>query len=66
MKLKIVLYNPGCAGGDCPTVYQTDRNTFIVQGYKLSNEDKEGINFKSDEDLIEVPIEFFKDFFAKN
>lgn len=41
----------------CPTVWSTDRGTYVVQGYKLSNEDKRNITLASNEDAVEIPAE---------
>ena len=41
----------------CPSVWRTDRGTYVVQGYKLSDEDKKSIKFASNEDAVEIPAE---------
>jgi hypothetical protein len=44
----------GCSGGECPTVYVTDRNTVVVQGYLLQPETA-GISLPDGEFLVEIP-----------
>jgi len=42
-----------CGAGDCPTVYVTDRNTVVVQGYAVSPQDV-GVVLPSGEFLVEI------------
>jgi hypothetical protein len=44
----------------CPTVYQTDRDTFIVQGYKLDGEARREVYPPEGEDAIEIPRELLE------
>jgi len=68
MKLKaIYLGGTCCAGGRCPTVYETDNGTYVIQGYQIDT------NLISDlpqgETVIELPKEFLEGFvknFTKN
>jgi hypothetical protein len=45
-----------CSGGDCPTVYATDRGTVVVQGYLLQAE-AAGISVPDGESLVEIPLD---------
>jgi hypothetical protein len=46
-----------CApSGTCPTVYQTDRQTIVVQGYALAG-DRAGVTVPEGELLVEIPAE---------
>ncbi|MFI5895818.1 hypothetical protein ACIA5D_37550 [Actinoplanes sp. NPDC051513] len=45
-----------CAGGSCPTVYRTDRGTYVVQGYALTAE-AAGLDLPAGEQLVEIPAE---------
>ena len=45
-----------CTSGHCPTVYRTNRGTFVVQGYAVTGEDA-GVNLPDGESLVEIPIE---------
>lgn len=39
-----------CGGGSCPTVYRTDRDTVLVQGYPAA-----GVAVLDGELLVEIP-----------
>jgi hypothetical protein len=43
-----------CGHGDCPTVYVTDRDTVVVQGYAVTPADA-GIAVPDGELLVEIP-----------
>ena len=43
-----------CGTGTCPTVYQTDRGTLLIQGYTVSAEEA-GIEVPAGEHLVEIP-----------
>jgi hypothetical protein len=45
-----------CGGGSCPTVYRTDRGTYVVQGYTLTAE-AAGVDLPAGEQLVEIPAE---------
>ena len=45
-----------CGGGSCPTVYRTDRGTYVVQGYTLTAESA-GVDLPAGEQLVEIPAE---------
>jgi len=42
-----------CSGGTCPTVYESDRGTLLVQGYTVSAAD--GVQLPAGEQLVEIP-----------
>jgi hypothetical protein len=44
-----------CATGECPTVYVTDRNTVVVQGYPIAAESA-GTVIRAGEALVEIPL----------
>jgi hypothetical protein len=44
-----------CSGGSCPTIYETDQGTLIVQGYKTL--DDTGVEVPEGEALVEIPLE---------
>jgi hypothetical protein len=44
-----------CGAGECATVYLTDRNTAVVQGYAMAAEDA-GIAVPYGELLVEIPL----------
>ncbi|MEU8817511.1 hypothetical protein [Actinoplanes sp. NPDC048796] len=43
-----------CTGGSCPTVYLTDRDTYVVQGYTVPAETA-GLDVPAGEQLVEIP-----------
>lgn len=45
----------GCADKTCPTVYRTDRGTFVVQGTQLSREESAELVFGANELAVELP-----------
>jgi hypothetical protein len=45
-----------CGGGSCPTVYGTDRETVVVQGYVVDG-DSAGVEVPDGEHLVEIPTE---------
>jgi hypothetical protein len=45
-----------CGGGSCPTVYRTDRDTYVVQGYVVTAE-VAGVDLPAGEQLVEIPRE---------
>lgn len=59
MKLELLATTRKCAngGGNCPTLYRTDRGTYIVQGYVVT--DAEAVaqigGVPSGESYVEVP-----------
>ncbi len=62
MKLRF----PGTTSDDggCPTVYATDRDTYVVQGTIVSDADALGglRDLASDETAVEIPKELIKYF----
>ena len=45
-----------CGAGSCPTVYRTDRDTFVIQGYTVTAE-AAGLDVAAGEQLVEIPAE---------
>lgn len=45
----------GCLTGSCPTVYQTDNGDYVVQGFVLSNADKQILSLPENEDAVLIP-----------
>ena len=54
MKLEKMPGN-NCAGKHCPTIYRTDRGSFVVQGNILLPDGLEGISVGPNEGIVEVP-----------
>lgn len=55
-KSRLTLITKVCGGGSCPTVYRTDHDTFVVQGYVVAPESA-GIDVPTGEQLVEIPME---------
>jgi hypothetical protein len=47
-----------CYLGTCPTIYATDRGTFVIQGYPVTDADLEP---PEGEVLVEVPAALLRD-----
>jgi hypothetical protein len=45
-----------CGGGECPTVYRTDRGTLVIQGYRFDPADA-GATLPAGEQMVEIPAE---------
>jgi hypothetical protein len=46
-----------CFDGTCPTIYTTDRGTFVVQGSTIADAD---VTPPEGEALVEVPLELLR------
>lgn len=58
MNLSFLFKWKGSAGGNCPAVYGTDRNSLVVQGYTLgSSEAAQMVNVADNESGVEIPYE---------
>ena len=55
-KPQLTFVTKVCGGGSCPTVYRTDRDTFVVQGYVVSPATA-GVDVPAGEQLVEIPME---------
>lgn len=59
MKLRFLGKNSTV--GDCPTLYATDRNTYLVQGWKIfANDLLMQLDIGERETAVEVPAELFE------
>ena len=45
-----------CGGGHCPTVYRTDRGTYVIQGTAVDGAPA-GITLAPGEQLVEIPAD---------
>jgi hypothetical protein len=45
-----------CGNSGCPTIYQSDRGTLVVQGYAVSAQ-QAGIELPDGELLVEIPLD---------
>jgi hypothetical protein len=55
MKLETLVGTTGCVGGECPTIYRTDRGTFVVQGSLVNPSEVGDIPVPAHEGLVEIP-----------
>lgn len=47
--------------GGCPSLYRTDRDTIVVQGWKLLDaEARASMDIPDHEDAVEVPLRLFR------
>ncbi|GAA0934745.1 hypothetical protein [Virgisporangium aurantiacum] len=53
---KITLLTSSCSAGTCPTVFTTDRNTLVIQGYTVKAHEV-GVDLPEGEHLIEIPAD---------
>ncbi|MEU6233686.1 DUF6879 family protein [Kitasatospora sp. NPDC047058] len=63
MRLRFVGSNSG--GGGCPALYETDRDTVVVQGWKIDSSDQAYADVRDladNEELLEVPRELLERF----
>lgn len=59
MKLRFLGKNS--ASGDCPTLYATDRGTYLVQGWRiLANDLLMQLDLAAGQTAVEVPTELFE------
>jgi hypothetical protein len=47
----------GCWDGTCPTLYESDRGTIVVQGWVVEDSD---LTVPEGEALVEVPVELLE------
>ncbi|WP_307834323.1 hypothetical protein [Paractinoplanes lichenicola] len=62
---QLTLVTTLCGGGTCPTVYRTDRDTFVVQGYTVTAE-AAGLDLPAGEQLVEIPAELLAEAVKKS
>lgn len=60
MKLTRVTKGPvQCAGGNCPTIYTTDRDTIVVQGYRI--DEPVDVDVPASEGIVEIPMSVLRE-----
>lgn len=58
MNLTYLFKWRGSGGGGCPAVYDTDRGSLVIQGYKLGSDDAGQLrNVATNESGVEIPYE---------
>jgi hypothetical protein len=53
---KLTLVTSLCGSGTCPTVYRTDRDTLVIQGYTITAEQAD-LALPAGEQLVEIPAD---------
>jgi hypothetical protein len=62
-RMKLTRVADGCAGGTCPTLYETDRGTYVVQGYVVADEEALGtLGLPPGESAVEIPAALLNEF----
>ncbi|GII90118.1 hypothetical protein [Sinosporangium siamense] len=59
MRMTFVGKTAGSNEGDCPALYKTDRGTYVVQGWKVTDPQAiaDARDLASNEALVEVPAD---------
>ncbi len=58
--MRLELISKLCGSSTCPTIYQSDRGTLVVQGYVVSSE-QAGVDLPDGELMVEIPVDLLKD-----
>jgi hypothetical protein len=60
-RMKVSRVDGTCRDGTCPTIYATDRGTFVIQGFLVDASDVDhGIALAAGEALVEIPGELYR------
>ena len=49
-----------CSNSGCPTIYQSDHGTVVVQGYAVSAH-RAGVDLPDGELLVEIPLDLLRE-----
>jgi hypothetical protein len=55
--MRLKRLDGACCGGTCPTLYESDRGTIVVQGWKVTEAD---VDVPDGEALVEIPRELLR------
>jgi hypothetical protein len=55
--MQVTVLTTICDNKECPTLYRTDRGTYLVQGY---TGDEHGLAVPVGEGIVEIPVELLK------
>ena len=58
--MRLELISKLCGSSTCPTIYQTDRGTLVVQGFAVEA-GQAGVDLPPGERLVEIPVDLLKD-----
>ena len=66
MKLTFIRKTVDSGETNCPSLYRTDRNTFVVQGWRISDPDTLAqLDIPAHETVVEVPIDVLAEIAAR-
>ena len=54
--VKLELLATSCTSGTCPTIFKSDRGTYVVQGYAVDAR-RAGVTLGAGELLVEIPAD---------
>lgn len=54
--VKLELLATSCTSGTCPTIFKSDRGTYVVQGYAVDAH-RAGVTLGAGELLVEIPAD---------
>ena len=54
--VKLELLATACTSGTCPTIFKSDRGTYVVQGYAV-DAGRAGVTLGAGELLVEIPAD---------
>lgn len=58
--MKLTFCGTSSSGGSCPSIYQTDRNTLIIQGWRVTDPEAldalEARGLPAHETAVEIPL----------
>jgi hypothetical protein len=60
----LTMLASSCASGTCPTIFESDRGTYVIQGYAVDAR-QAGVALGSDELLVEIPVELLAGILAE-
>ncbi|MBB5159159.1 hypothetical protein [Saccharopolyspora phatthalungensis] len=57
--MKLAFLGTTSTGGQCPNLYETDRDTYVIQGYKITDPDAQATlhdrGMPETETAVEIP-----------
>ena len=65
MKLTKIVGNGGCEDRNCPTVFETDHGTYVIQGAIVAPAEVSQLGMPANETVVEVPKSLLSDLAAK-
>ncbi len=65
MKFTKIVGVGGCEDRNCPTVYETDHGTYVVQGAIVAPPEVAQLGMPANETVVEVPKSLLADLAAK-